>query len=391
MKKHAANSDKPSYIGMYSNDLRFMAADASHWQNKEEGGSLYGLWTHGGKPVIMLATPSGPGATNETSHFAQDPSYVFEVSRLLQQKFGIQCLGSWHNHHSLGLSCPSAGDVEQAHRFAARSRIDRMVQIIVSYDRGISPFCSVKWPFRHNFLDKIRNIKDCDCKKNTARDNLGLIQIKAFFYPDAQKGSYQQYPVNILSEKNPIRQALAESHILHTPYPLDLEKFPIEKIAFNKAKFPTWQQETLPQVPDFILEQLAGLNANIAKDADIDLEDKQITINLPLCDGQNLSVVYNTEESETTIKAVNLCQQKPPEVTDITDTVLASGDMLSLNEIYHKVSVTMTGYKYGRPLSFCPPFKLIGLDDEDIQAHSFSVKAENIDNQEVKGESKNEL
>ncbi|MDD5133895.1 MAG: hypothetical protein PHP01_00610 [Phycisphaerae bacterium] len=392
MTENLTNSQIPRYMNIYSNDMQFMAADASYWEDIEEGGTLLGLWSHGGNPVIMLATPSGPGAINENSHFAQDPGHVFEICRQLQEGFGIQCLGSWHSHHGLGLDCPSPGDVEQVHRFAKRSNIQKMVQIIVSYDRAGMFLHTRRKSIAESLLDKIRETKKSEPQKNMAEEDYRLIRIKAFFYPDAQNGSYQEYPINVLSGKNPIRSALAESQILHTPYPLDIGRFPLERTLFDKAIFPKWNENTQEQIPDFIIEQLANLDADIAKDAEICLDDKNITVSIPIRGDSILVVTYGIDDTEAPIDSINIRRGKDRKAIDITKTILADLDDLPLCVIYRKVSA-LAGFCTPRPLfTLCPTVTVIESEKEDDTAHTFSVKPE-ISNgeKEIQGGSEDAL
>jgi len=56
------------FIFIWENILQFIAGLAFWAGEVETGGELYGLLSHAGRPVIMLATPPGPGAIRERGY-----------------------------------------------------------------------------------------------------------------------------------------------------------------------------------------------------------------------------------------------------------------------------------------------------------------------------------
>ncbi|MBM4026028.1 MAG: hypothetical protein FJ280_11575 [Planctomycetes bacterium] len=117
---NALRTDLEQYLSIFESELQYMAGDAHSWGDIGTGGVLYGLWSHALRPVIMLATPAGPGAIREKAHFAVDPDYVIWMSESLQDRYGIQYDGNYHSHHRLDLDHPSPGDTEQIHGLAGR-------------------------------------------------------------------------------------------------------------------------------------------------------------------------------------------------------------------------------------------------------------------------------
>lgn len=125
--------ESTSRVMVYRSELRAIAAEANKHPDQETGGDLYGLWTHGQRPVVFLATGPGPGASGRHSDFQQDHHYIMDCERILYNSFGIQYLGDWHSHHWIGMSTPSKGDVTRAHRVLSRSNRQRIVEIIVNH------------------------------------------------------------------------------------------------------------------------------------------------------------------------------------------------------------------------------------------------------------------
>ena len=96
---------------IYSSELDAMASWMAEFPHHETGGSLFGLFTHTGAPVVHLATGPGPLARHNPASFYQDPAYMEEIHAAVWRDHGLQHLGEWHSHHHLGLAEPSRGDV----------------------------------------------------------------------------------------------------------------------------------------------------------------------------------------------------------------------------------------------------------------------------------------
>jgi hypothetical protein len=126
-----SSTDPKIYI--FQSELKAIAKEASKYNNKETGGDLYGLWSHGNRPIIFLATGPGPNARGEYAEFQQDHTYIMQCEEYLYKKFGIQYLGDWHSHHNMNLPRPSTGDVDRIRRYASKTGRDRLVEIIVTH------------------------------------------------------------------------------------------------------------------------------------------------------------------------------------------------------------------------------------------------------------------
>lgn len=133
--KEKTEDSKKQYINIYESELRIMAGNALAWGNTESGGTLFGLQTHGGRPVVMLATPPGRNAQHSFAHFAQDAEYVMEIAGELKRMHGIQILGDFHSHHDIPLDRPSGDDRTHIRRIAARNGIPCMVQLILTFEK----------------------------------------------------------------------------------------------------------------------------------------------------------------------------------------------------------------------------------------------------------------
>ena len=64
------------YVVTWESELEQMCGQANDFGNIETGGECYGLFSHGGRPVIMLVTPAGTNAVHQGAHFRQDMAFL---------------------------------------------------------------------------------------------------------------------------------------------------------------------------------------------------------------------------------------------------------------------------------------------------------------------------
>ena len=76
----------------------------------ETGGELFGLWAHDGTPVIQLVVGPGPRCVRMVAEFHQDAEHLERERDEIVARHGLELIGTWHSHHTLGLARPSGGD-----------------------------------------------------------------------------------------------------------------------------------------------------------------------------------------------------------------------------------------------------------------------------------------
>ena len=96
---------------LFRTDLDRMASEILVHRDQETGGSLFGAWSHTGKPLIYAVSGPGPGAQHNRTSFFPCPDHMAHLGGLLFQGAGLQHIGEWHSHHRLGLAEPSHGDI----------------------------------------------------------------------------------------------------------------------------------------------------------------------------------------------------------------------------------------------------------------------------------------
>ena len=320
------------YVTVFAGDVQFMAGDAYAHRGIETGGALYGLWSHSGRPVIMLATPAGPGACRETAHFAVNPEYVTWVNKELQKMFGIQYLGNHHDHHRLGMNHPSSGDVGQIHRLAVRYNIPRMVQIVLTHEDGMisapgsDGCCNIGRKASSSLHKPVcvdQGVGLCNEAGSAASVECSRIRINVFIYTEASKGgTYTRCPLKVLPYPNPIRTVLADSKILRVTGGDHFEDFPLERIVYDELE-PVGESGNAGQtVPSVLVNQLDELPDEIARQVEIYTDKGLILVSLPLPNDYRVCVTYHVERSLPRINSVHCVRPHTKVPVDITNEIL---------------------------------------------------------------------
>ncbi|GAB2862662.1 hypothetical protein GCM10027200_73950 [Lentzea nigeriaca] len=124
---------------IYESELACVANETGAHTDIETGGSLFGLWTDGGNPTILLATGPGPGAIRRATQFEQDVAAHQAMEKALIETFGVQAVGLWHSHHRLGLHELSGGDLHRTMRFASRTQRTRFCDVLCYFESSSRP------------------------------------------------------------------------------------------------------------------------------------------------------------------------------------------------------------------------------------------------------------
>lgn len=126
----------------YESELEHMAACMAEHPNLETGGDLFGLWTHDGAPVVMLATGPGLRARHYATSFYQDAAFLENTHQDIHNRHGLVNLGGWHSHHHIGLDQPSGGDLQTVWSGLAETRWPRFLLAIGNFPERGERSCS---------------------------------------------------------------------------------------------------------------------------------------------------------------------------------------------------------------------------------------------------------
>lgn len=108
-RRQGRNPDFLTY--MFNEDIERITNWVLQYPDRETGGSLFGLWTSGGNPVVHIVLGPAVGCTRTDISFFQDVAYLQRVGELLTSQYMLCHFGEWHSHHCMRLSHPSDGDV----------------------------------------------------------------------------------------------------------------------------------------------------------------------------------------------------------------------------------------------------------------------------------------
>lgn len=189
-----------SVVRIYESEMSCLVHETASHPDIETGGSLFGLWTDGGNPTILLASRPGPRAVRQVTTFEQDVETHRLIERLLVDNFGAQSVGLWHSHHHLGLHELSGGDIRRTMTFARRARRTRFCDLLSYFSDG------------------------------SRRSSRAEVTVKPYVYVDAGEGRRAPASIVVLPGMSPIRAALATQSVpaqlaaeLHIAIPLPPE------------------------------------------------------------------------------------------------------------------------------------------------------------------------
>ncbi len=125
-------------IIIYQSELDYLSRCILEYPHIETGGNLFGLWTPFGIPFIQYVVGPGPKAMHNPTHFRQDFRFLDKNADFLVDEHALHHIGSWHSHHSLGLSEPSHGDTESTFSGMRECSLPSFILLIGNYRHGKS-------------------------------------------------------------------------------------------------------------------------------------------------------------------------------------------------------------------------------------------------------------
>jgi hypothetical protein len=117
---------------IYNGELNRIAGWVEEYPELETGGQLFGFWTPSGFPVIQVAIGPGKKAKHTPISFFQDKDYLEQTGGYLNSTYGLQHIGEWHSHHTMGLETPSGGDSEAMLSALANPNLPRFLLCIAN-------------------------------------------------------------------------------------------------------------------------------------------------------------------------------------------------------------------------------------------------------------------
>lgn len=308
--KRTTVSNASQRLIICESETRTIAGLAAKWRDIETGGDLFGLWSRDGIPNIMLVTGPGPDATHEATHFAQDLRFFLDLANYLRKKYGLQWLGTWHSHHSLGLDSPSQGDVEQVKSVTKKNNFRKWCEIILTHEpeTDTADQTGTSW-------------------WSAARPQESFkIKVNAFSYIDPQKGHNVRAEVRVLRGASPFRSTLlSEGMGKRIGISKKDSSFPLERVILA-APESNCVTPLVNRIPDTLLKKISLLPKKAQEKLQLQVEQDMVIITTTLSEGIIVGIGM-TNQPPHMITAVSVKNIKTGESKDVTAKVLAHGQV----------------------------------------------------------------
>jgi hypothetical protein len=284
------------YVTTCESELQYMAGLAEKRGKIETGGEVYGLFSHGGRPFVMFVTGPGPKAVHQIAHFQQDLEFLKKTNGLLREELGIQLIGNWHSHHSLGLSSLSHGDILANRSTAQRNNYRRQCQLLATFENE-SPAhdgyqrkrtrdvkvnhekTEVRYSLPGNSIHDFKRQDEDRFQNNPEGGKKARVRIQGFFYPDAMKGKPVECPIKILAGVSPIRSAIQKHHgfsLLRTE-----TLFPLSQISFERYD-PPKHEDVITQLPARMADQFLDFPDPVLENMRCIVKEDFLIVSIPL-------------------------------------------------------------------------------------------------------------
>lgn len=332
------------FIVIWENILQFIAGLAARAGEVETGGELYGLLSHAGRPVIMLATPPGPGAIREKARFCQDIEFMKEINAYLSKKYGMQYHGNHHHHHNM-FGGPSGGDIRSTHSIAKKNQYKSMVQIVLTFeDEPLGNYQSDppnNGSKRREDVSRIEGIHSENTDllpRGIVSPNIkpAYIRVNAFLYSDAMHGQPTRCRLKVLPGSSLFTDALNRkpgvSELMACP------PHPLSRIIYDSIESPPEPTAQSPELPRVIKDQCVLLPENVQETIEIVFKEDLVLLSLALPEKNGEVIVAYQEKYPCKAAAVYLIIKKPVErePKDITSESLRFGRYTRLSTIYNR-------------------------------------------------------
>ena len=335
----------PKCIITWESELQYMAGTAYTYGGIETGGEVYGLSTHGKKPVLMYTTPPGKNAIHEIAHFMQDIDGMKKLNSFLFYNFGLQYHGSYHSHHYLNIKDPSGPDIRANQSMASRNGYSYLCQFILTFtdERSQRKGSLCAWNRRTATVDQASS-NSSRWRNETCFASPGhqtpLIEIRAFLYPNPAQIQPIRCPLRVIPGISPIRQAISENFDIP-----ELNKeydFPMSRI-----KFDSFESKQAPHshadLPKRMYRQLIRFPEEILAAARVEFKGDRFIISFPVHSIGKLFIVYAKEPVCEALAVYFVRDNGDDKIVELTREALRFGPYTNIAIIFSRALRMITG------------------------------------------------
>ena len=324
-----AGTDTDRYIAFYKGDLQFIASKILSYGNQEHGFTLFGLITHGGNFVCMLAVSGGPNATRNAVHFHDDHEFIAEVAHSLQLYYNIQYIGNLHSHNDLGLRVPSGNDQRQIYNVSTKNNFKSLVQIIITYEYNLE--AGVSNQENTNYKTTIQWGGLYMGSRHKLRQSDPYVKFNSYIYLGAQTGQYRPMKIKLLEGINPLREQLSKTDLSEFIELTEGEYLPFERIIIDE--YVENKDDDIPVIPEVLSKKLSTLPEEILDRSDITIEGYYLTISFSVLNGCFLTAEYGLN-GDCPLKKIVLARGQ--HTADLTKYVRRKARSDNMRDVYEK-------------------------------------------------------
>jgi hypothetical protein len=331
------------YTMIYESEIQQMAGQADSWGCYETGGTLFGLFSHAFRPVIMLAMGPGPDAIHEEYRFCDDIDFLIKAIDFMRNNYGLNYIGNHHSHHFLSAKGLSNRDIQSTHSIALKNGYNRLCQIVLTFEKEATYSFSDHHRIVYNKVTKERLTKSIFSKRqaysgvfnNTSSYQVNYIKLHPFIYLDAKNGLPLRCQIKVIPGISPIRQALEKENVL--PELIKPYYFPISRIKFDAIKKETEDEKNNTRFPKRLKKQHLGLPNGAREKLEVVFKEGFIVLSLPISEPKGkLFVAYSAEFPHKATKVYFMRSIKTESLINVTSKALCFGPYTSLQTIFKR-------------------------------------------------------
>lgn len=334
------------FMTIFESEIQCIARLTSLAGDVETGGMLYGLWTHGRRPVIMAVTGPGPGAAQVTAHFQQDLSFARHVSGTMLSRYGLQWIGDWH-FHPFGGAALSGGDLAQVRSVTTKNNLGRWVDMLTTPAAG---------------SDRYAVYRSTGDRPRRAGANGTGVRVTGFIHHDPHDGGHVRAPMRVLPGVSPFRLALLAGGgtellgVGGTDF-----AFALERIACDRMDPDQVESEPRQRLPKGLIRRLRELPGTIGNgQIEISLVEDVAIIALPLPKGRTARVACDLKRPHRPRAVHVVSDGSLGEPEDLTPELLGAEQDVGLGALYQRLTRPLAkmpeaGLSLGSRLAVGPP------------------------------------
>jgi len=321
------------YLSIYESEIMQMAGLTAHWDDKETGGTMFGLFSHAGRPIIMFVTGPGPAAIHEVGTFCPDIDFLMETVAFMKKQYGLQYAGNFHSHHYLQIKGLSGPDIKNTQSIGSKNGYRSLCQVVSTFENkppeSINP--SRNQPDNKMSPDRANELKP----EIKSYRHTNCIKLHPFIYTDAAAHSEpQRCSINVIPGTSPIREALYRNPM---SFLTKFYGFPKSHIIFDEFKSEKEQKYGRIELPVGMEKQLDRLPENVCKNTKVSYMDGLIILSLPLpAEEENIFIAYKDTHPHKAISVYYAKIREPGTEINITQEALCMSQHTTLSKIYKK-------------------------------------------------------